>query len=138
LKARIEPGWWWRIPADFKEQMDMFCMRCGYPARLPRRSSIEGIDDISPKNMDRLKEYDFTKIKNGHFKISDCKQITEEELNQKPLAQYKDTDYRNEIAKRYDMFFVINDQGFWSPYLLGDKSAPVQASEGWKIKLGGQ
>ena len=29
----VEPGWWWRIPADFGEQMEMFCPRCGFPAQ---------------------------------------------------------------------------------------------------------
>ena len=38
----VEPGWWWRIPADFAEQMQMFCTRCGFPAKLRRRSSQRG------------------------------------------------------------------------------------------------
>jgi len=106
----VEPGWWWRIPKDFKEQMEMFCPRCGMPAPLKRRPSVEGIDDISPDNFRRLKN----KVKNpNRFKIHDLKIVAEPE----PLGAYKEYDYRNRIAARYGMFLIVNKQNFWTPYL---------------------
>jgi organic radical activating enzyme len=112
----IEKGWWHRLPADFREQMDMFCTRCGYPIKLKRRSSVEEIDDISPLNYERCK--DFTKIKNGKYQLHDLQFACDKDLEQTPMAMYKDTEYRNTIAKRYNMFLVVNDQHFWSPYLI--------------------
>jgi hypothetical protein len=108
----VENGWWWRIPKDFTEQMEQWCPRCGMPAPLQTRSSIEGIDDISPKNFERLGKtqkivYDCYKIHN----LETCD-------DPYPMAYYKDKYYRNKIAKRYGMFLITpNDKNFWTPYL---------------------
>jgi hypothetical protein len=108
----VEPGWWNRIPKDFTSQMEQYCPRCGFAAPLSRRSSIEGIDDISPKNFDRLKNKSL-KIARGAYKISDLKK----EPNLQPLAAYKDFSYRNKIAERYGMFLFINEYNTWTPCL---------------------
>ena len=114
----VEPGWWWRIPADFREQMDMFCSRCGFPAKIRRRASCEGIDDISEKNL-KLLEPISGKVKRKQYELYsfDDKDM---QLAEAPLARYKDTNYRNAIAKRYGMYVTVNDQRFWTPYLLKD------------------
>lgn len=112
----VEPDWWWRIPADFKEQMEMFCPRCGFPCKVNRRSSADGIDDISQKNYDRLKDIS-GKIKRGKYEIYDFEKTTEE-MSCARLAAYKDTEYRNAIAARYGIFTYVNDQSFWTPVLL--------------------
>jgi len=106
----VEPGWWWRIPKDFGSQMEAYCPTCGFPSKVARRASVEKVDDISPANLEWLKGYS----KNpGRFVVhdlvkSDC---------QEEMAKYKDFDYRNAIAKRYDMFLTINDQHFWTAHL---------------------
>jgi hypothetical protein len=107
----VTRGWWHRIPKDFTSQMEMFCPRCGMAAPIHRRISTEGIDDISPNNLRRLKN----KIKNPkRFKVHDL-QVSHDPPE--PLAAYKDFDYRNKIANRYNMFLLINEQNFWTPYL---------------------
>jgi hypothetical protein len=115
----VEPGWWWRIPKDFREQMEAFCPHCGFPAKVRRRSSQEGIDDISPKNYERLKDKS-KKIQRGKYEIYDFFKPDAEGMCHAPMARYKNTDYRNRIARRYGMYLVVNDQRFWSPYLLKD------------------
>ena len=111
----VEPGWWWRIPKDFKDQMEQWCPRCGFAASLPRRSSLDLIDDISPGNFERLKDIS-PKIKKGSYKISDLKTIEIPEA----LAAYKDNDYRESIARRYGIFLYVNNQYFWTPNLLNN------------------
>jgi hypothetical protein len=103
----IEKGWWNRIPIDFKSQMEKFCPKCGMAVASKRRISNEGIIDISPKNYERLNYED------SRFSISDCKCVPVLE----PLASYKDFTYRNDIAKRYNMFLTINENGFWTSHL---------------------
>jgi hypothetical protein len=106
----VKKGWWWRIPKDFKEQMERFCPRCGFAAPIKRRVSTEGIDDISPDNFRRLKN----KVKNpDRFKTHNLEIVAEME----PLAAYKEFDYRNKIADRYGIFLMVNEQNFWTPYL---------------------
>jgi hypothetical protein len=112
----IEPGWWWRIPADFREQMDMFCPRCGFPAKVRRRCSQDGIDDISPLNYERLKDKS-RKIKRGKYEIYDFEKKDDRACELK-MGAYKDTAYRDRIARRYGMYVVENDENFWTPYLL--------------------
>jgi hypothetical protein len=109
---KVEPGWWWRQPWDFKEQVEKFCPKCGGAVSLPRRKSIEILDDISPRNLERLKGKS-RKIDKGEYVVSDLKTVTEME----PLASYKDFLYRNNIALRYGLFLTINNQFFWEPHL---------------------
>lgn len=113
---KVEPQWHWKIPADFRSQMDMFCRRCGMSAPLQRRRSIEVFDDISPKNLERLKGRS-RKIEKGEYVISDLK-VAE---NIEPMASYKDLEYRNRIAQRYGIEVVINEMNFWTPILMGKK-----------------
>jgi hypothetical protein len=111
---KVEPGWWWRIPKDFKEQMERFCTRCGYAAKIKRRISNENIDDISPDNFRRLK----SKSKNpNRFQIYNLEVVKEME----PLAAYKDLKYRNKIANKYGIFLIVNEYNFWTPYLIKSK-----------------
>jgi len=113
---KVEPGWWWRIPADFREQMNMFCRRCGFPAKIRRRSSVDEIDDISEKNLDRIQGKS-RKIAAGKYELYDFN-APSCGMEDAPLARYKDLKYRNRIASKYGMFLTINDQNFWTPHLL--------------------
>jgi len=115
----VEPGWWWRTPKDFKEQIERFCPFCGGAVPLKRRSSLDSVDDISPVNYNMLKGTS-PKIKSGLFvihdlTISDCLE---------PLAAYKDLAYRDRIAARYGMYLTITPDGFWEPH-LGEKPTPM-------------
>jgi hypothetical protein len=112
LAWEVKPGWWWKQPWDFKEQIERFCPRCGGAIQLPRRRSIETVDDISPRNLERLKGKS-RKVEKGEYAISDLKTVTKMD----PLASYKDFHYRNKIAERYGLFLTINNQFFWEPHL---------------------
>ncbi len=110
----VTPKWWWRTPKDYTSQIEEFCPQCGFCVPLQRRSSVETVDDISPGNLERLKDKS-PKIKNGNYIISDLKLI--EKRYELPLAAYKDLKYRNKIADRYGIFLVLNNKNFLSPYL---------------------
>ena len=122
---KVEPGWWKRTVKDFKDQIEYFCPKCGMACSLHRRISTENIDDISPYHYEKLKETS-TKLKQGKYKIHDLK-VNLEKIE--PLAAYKDTNYRNKIAKRYGMFLVVNDQDFWTPYLYKETENKFKKSE---------
>jgi hypothetical protein len=100
--------------------MEQFCPRCGFAAPVARRSSTEGIDDISPGNYSLL-EGKSNRLATGSYKIHSLERFTSMlEANEKyPLAAYKDTQYRNSIARRYGIALTINSDNFWTPYLLG-------------------
>ena len=111
----VKQGWWWRTPKDFKEQIEQFCPKCGFCVPLHRRKSTETIDDISPKNFERLKDKSL-KIKRGLYKIHNLQTINKGD--QEKLAAYKELSYRDKIAARYGIFLIINEMNFWSPYLV--------------------
>ncbi len=52
----VEPGCWRRPLADFQDQIDRWCWRCGVPLNLAGRLDHEGMDDISPTNLAVLGE----------------------------------------------------------------------------------
>jgi len=92
----IRPGWWKRTPKDFTEQIEKFCPQCGIALSLPRRSSVEGIDDISPGMLEKLQGKS-RKVDHGKYQVSDL-QI---EQNPKQMAAYKDPVYRQKAARRH-------------------------------------
>ena len=109
----ITPGWWKRTNKDYTTQIETFCPQCGGCIPLRRRTSIEEIDDISPNTYEQLKDTS-PKIKKGQYKISNLKL----ENDYRPMASYKNLDYRKKIASRYGIGLFINESGFWTPYLL--------------------
>lgn len=114
---KVEPGWWEKIPKDFKEQMEKYCMKCGAAMPLKKRASTDVLDDISPGMHEMLKDVS-PKIKQGKCVISDmvC------ETDDRKTATYKDFDYRSAIADRYGMFLVVNKLGFQEPFLKNNWS----------------
>ena len=75
----IEPGWWKREPADFKDQLH-WCEICGFALNTFTRDSAEEIDDMSPEWYERLKTLGSPKLASGRsnvIKIEDGK-IAEE------------------------------------------------------------
>jgi hypothetical protein len=113
----IIDGWWKKTRKDYTEQIEYFCPKCGMACPLHRRASTQKIDDISPYHYEKLKNVS-RKIENGLYKINDCEPVFDK---LEELAAYKDFNYRNNIAKRYGMFLIINEFGFWTPYLYEDK-----------------
>lgn len=110
---KVEKGWWWRTPKDFKAQIEEYCPKCGCAIPLKRRVSTEGVDDISPKNFERLKGKSF-KVDRGEYATSDLKLVKEPEQ----MAAYKDLRWRNRVARRYGIYQSPNEKGFLTPYLL--------------------
>jgi len=108
----IKPNWWEKIPKDFKEQMESLCVLCGCAMPLKKRTSVEKIDDISPRIYKAIKNTS-SKIKRGLYEIHDLKCYND----MRQPATYKDARYRAIIAERYGMFLVVNEQGYQTPYL---------------------
>ena len=119
----VESDWFTRTPKDYTSQIEEYCPKCGCCVEyefdgkkygLPRRSSMDGRDDISLGNLKRL-EGRSRKIQKGQYVVSDLQCIE----NPNQMAKYKEMDYRQGIANRYGMFLVLNDKGFCEPYLKG-------------------
>ena len=118
---KIEPGWWMRIPKDFASQMEEYCRKCGCAIPLARRQSIDERDDISPKNIERLKGRS-KKVDQGEYVVSDFKILDQPDPNGKmpdnyPVQVYKDLEYRGKIAEAYGIFLSVNEKGNLTPYL---------------------
>lgn len=113
---KVEPGWWTRSPLLFHKQIAEFCNMCGLAMPLKMRASIDGIDDLSPKWLERLKNS--PKVKAGKYQVHDLKLCHDD----RQLATYKQEDYRAKIAARYGMTLTITPQCFQEPHLI----------DGWK------
>jgi hypothetical protein len=107
-----EPGWWHRTPKNFVEQMERYCKMCGAAMPLNQRPSCEGIDDISPKMLERLKTTS-PKIKRGDYEAHELRFSQDK----KSVAAYKNREYRECIANRYGLSLAVNPKGFETPYL---------------------
>jgi len=111
---KVEPGWWWRMPWDFKEQIEKYCPNCGGAANLKRRVSIDKADDISVSNYDKLKNSS-KKIKAGRHIFKDFEEINPSEME--VMQSYKDKPYRSIISSRYGIFLTLNCNRFDEPHL---------------------
>ena len=109
----IEPGWWTRSPRAFTEQLDACCHMCGAAMPLMRRVSTEEVDDISPGMFEKLKDVS-PKVKAGKYIIHDLSVAQDD----RPVATYKDEDYRQETAKTYGMFLSVNERQYHEPHLF--------------------
>jgi hypothetical protein len=108
----VVPGWWTRSPMHFTHQMKEFCGLCGCGMPLKKRQSVTGIDDISPKMLERIKNTS-PKVKAGKYEVHNL-QLCQDN---RPMASYKDPHYRDKIADRYGIFLMNNDLMFQQPYL---------------------
>lgn len=108
----VSDCWWTRSPQHYNAQMAM-CHYCGCAMPLKKRVSTEEIDDISPKMFEVLKNFS-PKIKQGKYEIHNLEVGV---CDDREVATYKDESYRDEIAKRYGLFLVVNDYGYHEPHL---------------------
>lgn len=108
----IERGWWKKNPMDYVDQIRKWCRICGGAVPLQWRISTEITDDVSPKNLERLKEIESPKIERGEFQVHDLQMCHEK----RKMAAYKDENYRQKIAARYGLFLVLNERGFMAPF----------------------
>lgn len=113
----VQPGWWKKIPKDYKEQMEKYCVKCGCAMPLKKRYSIEEKDDISQAWFDKLKEKS-PKLKRKQFEIHDKALVRDE----RTPATYKDEDYRAKIADKYGIFLILNERRFNTPHLKSEWS----------------
>jgi hypothetical protein len=114
----VEPGWWWRTPKDFTDQIEKWCPRCGVALPFERRLSLDGRDDISPGHLEQLERVGSKKVMNGKYvrhNLQFC-------AAPKQMAAYKDLDWRNKVSRRYGIFQSVNEKNFLTPYLLKDWS----------------
>jgi hypothetical protein len=97
---------------DYVDQIRKWCPLCGGAVPLQWRTSTEVVDDVSPKNLERLRAIDSPKIEKGEFIVHDLQMCQEKRKS----ATYKDEHYRNNIAARYGLFLALNQQGFMTPF----------------------
>jgi hypothetical protein len=114
----VKPGWYKKAPKDYVDQMKM-CNYCGLAMPLKKRKSTETTDDISPEMFKKL-QFSSPKLKAGKYQIHDLKY----ETDCRPMQTYKDIDYRDQIAKKYGLFLMINEMGFQTPFLSKSWSKP--------------
>ena len=65
----VEPGCWRRPLADFQEQIDWACNRCGIPLNMRGRIDHEDMDDVSRTNLEKLA--DSPRVKAGQYVLHD-------------------------------------------------------------------
>ena len=114
----VEPGWWKRIPADFKEQMDWACRKCGAALPLTReRNSQDPKDDVSKGNLERLIQIKSKKVARGEVHVRDTFEFDPVLVKggTYPNQTYKDAEYRQGIASRYGIRLQLDDRGYWEP-----------------------
>jgi hypothetical protein len=129
----LTPGWWKRVPKDYGAQMEEFCRKCGCALPLARRQSHtpgqKDIDDISPKNLERLKGKS-RKVDKGLVNISEFKMdrsLMDPQRNgggAYPAQEYKRAEYRHTIADRYGIALVMNKRGYWEPTMRPPNHQP--------------
>jgi hypothetical protein len=66
-----DENWWKREPKDYKDQVDWACHKCGAALPLVARESNEVIDDISPRNLERLRAIKSPKVISNKYKMYD-------------------------------------------------------------------
>lgn len=124
---KVEPGWWKRTPKDFASQMDWACRKCGAALPIERlRTTKDNTDDVSPHNLERLKEVKSRKLARGEVQVHEEFRFDQKLIDGTtyPAQTYKDEIYRKGIAARYGISLVMTKRGYWEPRLM--ESMPVE------------
>ena len=118
----VEPGWWKRVPKDFTSQMEWACRKCGAALPIERtHPSVDVRDDVSPSNLERLKEIKSRKVARGEYILHEQAKYDPALVGHTyPKQTYQDTQYRQNIAAKYDMYLTLNARGYWEPRLKED------------------
>ena len=117
----VEANWWKRTPAEFREQREWACTKCGAALPLVRiRNSQDPKDDVSVSNLERLKAIKSKKVARGEYELRE-----KFEFDQKltvnhgyPNQTYKEEQYRQRIARRYGILLKMNHRGYWEPTMM--------------------
>jgi len=102
----IEPGWWKRQPKDFGYQLEL-CKLCGCAMPLPRRRANEGVDDVSPGMLKRLKAVDSPKASKcrvfdvSSYKMEDYKDWNPRSQWYLPKGQKRTSDMNSTIRPKH-------------------------------------
>lgn len=68
----ITPDCWCHDLADYREQIERWCPRCGMALPLKPRRDNEERDDISPGNLARLRKLGSPRVKRGEYVLFDA------------------------------------------------------------------
>lgn len=126
---KVEPGWWKRTPAEFKEQREWACTKCGAALPLERiRNSQDNRDDVSVTNLERLKAIKSRKIAKGEYALREEFKFDRSLLENHgyPAQTYKEAQYRQRIAARYGILLVMNERGYWEPTIMPESYRPPE------------
>jgi hypothetical protein len=90
----VEKGWWIKDPADFRDQVERYCRRCGAALPMQCPSNREGPDLISPGNLSLFIKHGSPKILNGQY------QLFNEKMDEKVKELQKDWTPSNYLGIR--------------------------------------
>ena len=68
----ITPGCWAHDLADYRDQIERWCPRCGMALPLRGRRDTECVDDISPSNLEALEVLRSPRVLAGEYRLFDA------------------------------------------------------------------
>jgi hypothetical protein len=112
----VEKGWWKKNVIDFHDQMRCYCPKCGMAINFKQRIDNEGIDDISPSNLELMaKSGNIRKISRGQYHLYNEGFSENNSINS---FRQNEMDYFNAIASRYNIKLSINEIKYPKPDLI--------------------
>jgi hypothetical protein len=86
----IEKGWWNKTPADYRDQVERYCINCSAAIPLPRIKSKTGKDLVSSSVYQELRNISSPKLFNNEIELFDSrinrKEIKENRKNWSPWS----------------------------------------------------
>lgn len=98
----IEPGWWKRDLADFKDQFH-WCELCGIPLKTFGRDAREGIADVSAENLALLKEKKTAKYAPERVNVVEINNGVISEESKKSVSGYHGVNYLQDASERVSL-----------------------------------
>lgn len=84
---KIEPGWWKRTPADFKDQIH-WCENCSMALDVPSIDAKRQTDLISKGMLEKLKQINGWKIQNGKYELFDSSDYGKYKIAHKRISHW--------------------------------------------------
>lgn len=75
----VEPGWWQRTPAQFQDQVDLFCDNCGMAIPMERELILKKTEKFSPALLHTFREKNLKRVSDDDVELF-THQFTKDEI----------------------------------------------------------
>ena len=94
----VEPGWWDKTPAQFRNQRNRYCHKCGMPVPLTRQLLKDDKEWITPRLLAEFREHGLPRTGSEDVHVFDPVRLTRKDMEENAKT-WDPGNYRQDLRK---------------------------------------